>query len=359
MALTTVHSGKQARLFIAQEDTFGTARSDDTAWGTGNQDGVICLQPTGDLSPADLGGVVRNSEIRAHGQRVKKHTDVFVSQDGAFVTMPFEVLPTRHDIDFLLMGVMQDIESEAASGTFKKIFSLDRDTTQPDFGAISGSYNSGLLMTVTLDDPIASENDQLTSAIISELTLSSDPGNYGGRLVASGNFYSGFSLDHDNNLAPASTIVPDTDYYNHSLLTTKSIVSDGGASGMVVNSWSITINNNAQRIGSSSTGNAQSYAIGVPEYSVTGEMSIKYDSTTRDEINDFLSGQDNVITFGYGSADSDGNLLIKCNAIYTGHVKEFGGDSGMFLTIPFEAVDDGTNDALQVTVENNLDRAWT
>ena len=355
MALTTVHSGKQARLFIAQEDTFGTARSDATAWATGNQDGVICLQPTGDLSPADLGGVVRNSEIRAHGQRVKKHTDVFVSQDGAFVTMPFEVLPTRHDIDFLLMGVMQDIESEAASGTFAKVFSLDRDTTQPDFGAISSAYNEGLLMTVTLDDPIASENDQLKSAIISELTLSSDPGNYGGRLVASGNFYSGFSLSHDNNLAPASTVVPDIDYYNHSLLTTKTIVS----AETVVNSWSITINNNAQRIGSSSTGNAQSYAIGVPEYSVTGEMAIKYDSTTKDVVDDFLSGTDRLITLGYGSAGSDGNLLIKCNAVYTGHVKEFGGDSGMFLTIPFEAVDDGTNDALQVTVENGLDRAWT
>ena len=355
MALTTVHSGKQARLFIAQEDTFGTARSDATAWATGNQDGVICLQPTGDLSPADLGGVVRNSEIRAHGQRVKKHTDVFVSQDGSFVTMPFEVLPTRHDIDWLLMGVMQDIESEAASGTFAKVFSLDRDTTQPDFGAISSAYDEGLLMTVTLDDPIASENDQLKSAIISELTLSSDPGNYGGRLVASGNFYSGFSLSHDNNLAPASTIVPDTDYYNHSLLTTKTIVS----AEMVVNSWSITINNNAQRIGSSATGNAQSYAIGVPEYSVTGEMAIKYDSTTKDVVDDFLSGTDRLITLGYGSGGSDGNLLIKCNAVYTGHVKEFGGDSGMFLTIPFEAVDDGTNDALQVTVENGLDRAWT
>tara|TARA_R100000995_G_C3482342_1_gene124734 strand:- start:755 stop:1825 length:1071 start_codon:yes stop_codon:yes gene_type:complete len=355
MALTTVHSGKQARLFIAQESTFGTAVSDATAWATGNQDGVICLQPTGDLSPADLGGVVRNSEIRAHGQRVKKHTDVFVSQDGSFTTMPFEVLPTRHDIDWLLMGVMQDIESEAGSGTFSKVFSLDRDTTQPDFGAISGAYDEGLLMTVTLDDPIASENDQLTSAIISELTLSSDPGNYGGRLVASGNFYSGFALSHDNNLAPASTIIPDTDYYNHSLLTTKSIAS----AATVVNSWSITVNNNAQRVGSNATGDAQSYAIGIPEYSVTGEMSIKYDSTTKDVVNDFLAGTDRLLSFGYGSGTDDGALLIKCNAVYTGHVKEFGGDSGMFLSIPFEAVDDVTNDALQVTIANGQDRAWT
>lgn len=355
MALTTVHSGKQARLFIAQEATFGTAVSDATDWGTGNQDGVICLQPTGDLSPADLGGVVRNSEIRAHGQRVKKHTDVFVSQDGSFTTMPFEVLPTRHDLDFLLMGVMQDIESEAASGTFSKVFSIDRDTTQPDFGAIDGAYNEGLLMTVTLDDPIASENDKLTSAIISELTLSSDPGNYGGRLVASGNFYSGFALDHDDNLAPASTIIPDTDYYNHSLLTSKMLAS---AVLGVVNSWSITVNNNAQRVGSGSTGDAQSYAIGIPEYSITGEMSIKYDSTTKDMVNDFLAGTDRLITLGYGSGTDDGSLLIKCNAVYTGHVKEFGGDSGMFLTIPFEAVDDGSNDALQVTMANGLDRAW-
>ena len=358
MALTTVHSGKQARLFIAQEDTFGTARSDAAAWATNNQDGVICLQPTGDLSPADLGGVVRNSEIRAHGQRVKKHTDIFVSQNGSFATMPFEVLPTRHDLDFLLMGVMQDIESEEASGTFSKLFTINRDTTQPDFGAISSAYDEGLLMTVTLDDPIASENDQLTSAIISELTLSSDPGNYGGRLVASGNFYSGFSLDHDNNLAPASSIIPDTDYYNHSLLTTKAIES---AALGVVNSFSITINNNAQRVGSSTTGNAESYAIGIPEYSITGEMSLKYDSTTKDMVNDFLSGTDRLISLGYGSGTADGSLLIKVNAIYTGHVKEFGGDSGMFLTIPFEAVDNlaDSHNALEIQMANSLDRAWT
>jgi hypothetical protein len=353
MALTTVHSGKQARLFIAQQTAIGTAVSDAVAWATGNTDGVITLQPTGDLSPADLGGVVRNSEIRAHGQRVKKHTDVFVSQEGSITTMPFEVLPTRHDIDWLVYGVMQDIESEAASGTFAKIFTIDRDTTQPDFGALS-DLTGGLLMTVTLDDPIASENDQLKSAIISELTLSSDPGNYGGRLVASGTFFSGFALDHDNNLAPATTILPDTDYFNHSNLTTKSIAG----TAVVVNSWSITVNNNAQRVGSDATGDAQSYAIGIPEYSITGEFAIKYDSVTKDQVNAFLAGDDVLLKFEYGSATADGSLVVECNAAYTGHVKEFGGDAGMFLTIPFEAVDDVTNDALKISIENGQDRAW-
>ena len=294
MALTTVHSGKQARLFLAQQTAIGTAVSDANAWATGNTDGVITLQPTGDLSPADLGGVVRDSSIRAHGQRVKKNTDVFASTDGAFFTMPFEVLPTRHDIDWLVYGVMQDIASEASSGTFSKVFTINADTTQPDFGAIS-DLTGGLMMTVTLDDPIASENDQMKSSVISELTLSSDPGSYGGRLVASGTFYSGFALNHDNNLAPASTIVPATDYFAHSLLTAKTVNS----AAAVVNSYSITINNNAQRVGSDSSGDAQSYAMGIPEYSVTGEIAIKYDSTTKDVVNDFLAGTNRTIQLAY------------------------------------------------------------
>jgi hypothetical protein len=349
MALTTVHSGKEARLFIAQETAFGTPKADDTAWAADNADGVIALQLVGDPSPVDVGGVIRDSTIRSHGQRVKKNTDIYISRDGAIFTMPFEVIPTLDDIDFLIYTVMQDIESESDAGTYERIFTIDRDTTQPDFGA-----NGGKFLTVTLDDPIASENDQLTSAIISELTLSSDPGTNGGRMTASGTFFSGFDYSHDNNLAPGASIVPDTHYFNHSLLQTKTI----GGTAVVVNSWSLTINNNAQRVGSDTIGDAQSYAIGVPEYTITGELNVKYDSETKDMLDTFLAGTDTLIVLNYGSASSEGFLQFTINASFTGHTKDFGGDAGMFLSIPFEGVDDGTNDALKIEMDNSLNRAW-
>ncbi len=75
-------------------------------------------------------------------------------------------------------------------------------------------------------------------------------------------------------------------------------------------------------------------------------------------LDTFLAGTDTVIILNYGSDSSEGFLQFTINASFTGHTKNFGGDAGMFLTIPFEAVDDGTNDALKIEMENSLNRAW-
>lgn len=347
-----VYSPKQTRLFIAEEATFGTAVTDATAWADSNTDGVVMLKLVDTPTFPDFSGMTRDSSIRSHGQLVKKHTDVFVSRDasgnplGEF-TMGFDVICTEHDIDILL--AMCNITTvEAATTPFQKTFTLDKSTTQPDFGANAGQFH-----TVTLEDPLASENDVLTSAIIKTLTLSSVAGTNGGRLSASGTFYSGFSWTQ-SNLAPATTVVPDTDYYDHVLIQTKTL----NALDLILESWTLTIETNCKRIGNNTSGNAETYSLGVPEFPVTGSISAKYDSKTKDAIDDFIAGTDRAFEILYGTAGADGGLNIKANVVHTGPTKEYGNEAGMFVTMPFETVDDGTNAALLITQTNTQDRGW-
>jgi hypothetical protein len=51
-------------------------------------------------------------------------------------------------------------------------------------------------------------------------------------------------------------------------------------------------------------------------------------------------------------------LKFDCNAIYTGNALDFGNEAGVFVSLPFEGVDDGTNEAIEVTIENTTDRSW-
>lgn len=346
-----VHSGKEARLWVGEEATFGTAVTDVTAWAAGNTDGATMLQNDGDLSPVDFSEVFRDESIRAHGQRVKKHTDVFVATDGSGAPigkfmLPFNAIPSRHDVDVLIYACLQDVESEATATPFAKVFTWNRDTTQPSFNG-----DAGFFCTVTQESPIASENDVLTSSIINSITLSSESGS---RLKASGTFLSGHSWTQSNG-APLVTVIPDTDYFMHNLMTTKTL----NAKDLVVAGWDITFDNLANRVGSTATGNSQSFVIGVPEYLASGNLLVKYDANSKDVIDDFVSGTDRALVIAWGSAATDGELKFELNVNHPAPAADFANDLGMMINLPFVCVDDGTNDAVKISISNAQDRGWT
>ncbi|MFQ6611353.1 MAG: hypothetical protein ACE5D7_11240 [Fidelibacterota bacterium] len=343
-----VYSPTQFRFAMAEESTFGTANTTQ-----GDFKELFITEPV----EIDWGGVVRDQHKRADGKRVLSHTDVYLSKAGGDYVANVTGIVTDLTLDLLLYGIMQDLVSEASATPFAKIFEWDGSSGVVDF-----SVNEGKFFTLLGYDPATSYHWQIKSAIIKELTLNADPGTNGGRLSFNASFYSGFAPTITGITAtPGSWVAPGVDFYPFQTLNTKTIA--GG--NVVLGSFSLTLNNNAIKTGYDSSGDATNYALGVggDGLTVTGEAKVKYDAASDQEIDKFLltpdggSSESNIIV-QWGDGSADGTAKFDINAIYTGNSKDFGNDAGVFVNLPFQGIDDGTNEAIEVTVANSTDRTW-
>ena len=346
MASTNVHAASDFRVAIAQESTFGTANT--------TQGDFYELHIT-DNAQVDWGGLIRESVKRSNGKRVKDNKDVFVQTAGGTYTVSVSGVLTDNTADLLLYGAIQDLVSEAASTPFQKIFELDASTTQPDFGG-----NAGKFYTMLLSNPASGENIQLKSMVISSLTINGSAGDAGGRATFTATFFTGFPPTYAATATAASWVAPTTDYYIFQQASAKTV----GGAAMVVNSFSFTVENGATRVGFDSSGHPETYALGLGDgYAVTGEMSVKYDANSKDFVDTFIANPtagsaEDAIVMEFGTSGADGHLKFDVNALYTGNSLDFGNEAGVFVSLPFEGVDDGTNEAIEVTISNAIDRAW-
>ncbi len=348
-----VHAPQQWELAIGEEIALGTAQTTAASFK------LLHITHHGSVA---LSGLTRDTTQRARGQRVMHTQDVYLTKAGGQVSLPFAAIATSATLDYLLYLVIQDLVREAASTPFAKVFEWDSTTTQPDFAAISGAASPGKLVTLLQRGPVASEHRRLTSAILRELTLRLDPALNGGRLTCEGTFWSGLSnaFSPSQNQSITGATQPGTAYYHFATLATKTL----GGSDLVLGGFELRLENRAARVGSDASGDAQTYALGVPGYRATGSVTVKYDDNTKDTIDNFLtSAFDTQLVLAWGSgADpvtTDGDLLIKLNVNFTGNAFDFGREDGVFLTLPFVCVDDGTNEAVEIEIANAADRAWS
>ena len=348
-----VHSAQQWELAIGEETALGTPQTTAASFK------LLHVSSHGSV---ELAGLVQDTTQRARGQRVMHNQDMYLTKAGGQVTLPFDCIATDITLDYLLYLAMQDLASEAASTPFAKIYEWDGATTQPDLAAISGSASPGKLVTVLQRGPVASEHRRLTSAILSRLTLRLDPALNGGRFSCQGTFWSGLSnaFSPSQNQSITGATQPGTDYYHFANLVTKKL----GGLDIVLGGFDLTLDNRVARVGNDASGDAQAYALGVPGYRAFGSITIKYDGNSKDTIDNFLtSAYDTQLVLAWGSgADpvtTDGDLLVKLNVNFAGNAFDFIREDGVFLTIPFECVDDGTNEAVEIEIANAIDRVWT
>ncbi len=265
----TVTAGTEHEFAISEEATFGTAI-------TATTNDLWKLLHITEVPQWDLSGIVRDSTMRVRGSRVPHNEDNYITRAGGTILIPFTCIVTDLTYDLLIYGVMQDLVSEGATTPFEKIWEWDGATTQPDFAS-----NGGKFYTTCLNGGIPAENFIATSCILRDLTISSDPGTNGGRMTASGTFMSGFSsatkFFESGSQAFGTPTQPGTTYYNHCNLVTKTI----GGTDMIVESYSITYNNKAVRVGCTVAGDAEQYALGgAGDYEVTGSIRLLYDDNS-------------------------------------------------------------------------------
>jgi hypothetical protein len=341
------YSQSQFRLAIAEESTFGTAITTQSSFQE-----IYLRDPT----QIDRSDIVRDEVKHLDGQRVWAHTDIYVNEAGGTRMIPFNAVATDITLDYMLYLVMQDLASEGASTPYLKTFEWDSNTTQPDF-----TSNNGEFVTANLYNPATSESVALKSCIVNQLTLNWDGTNAGGRLMMQGSLWSGFRDTVGATVTPGDWTAHGTDVYANAL-NTKTL--DGN--DIVLDNFSITLNNNAVRDGFDTNGDAELYSLGTDGdlFSVTGSIQVKYDANSKDLIDYWTTSPHGgsaefPLVFQWGDGSSDGTLKISINAIFNGDPQRvYGTPMGTRLNLPIKGVADGTNEAVEILIANATDRSW-
>lgn len=338
------YSPHQFRAAIAKQSAFGTPNT--------TQGEFIELWLTNRPEPSSTPLI--DETKRADGSTVHSVNDRFVAEAGGEHTITVEGVLTVAQAAYLVYGVCQQITSEGASAPYAKVFTLGT-------GLVPAAAVP-FPMTCLIYDP-SGNNLALQDCVFKTMTFSQSPGAAGGRVTFSGTLYSGAIIDTTSVTATVgSWVTPGTTYYGLSNLDSPTIDIGGGALDVVVYGWSLTIDNGAMRYPAFDTaGNALGMAIAASTagYSITGELTVKYDVNTLDAYADFLANATLTISLPfYGTTSTD--MIFTVNARHKAQpTKDFGAEAGVQITYSFEGVYSGSTAALVVTVEDGVDRSWT
>ena len=319
---TSVYSPKQFSLYLAiQDENMGTA---ETTAGDFVKLDVV------NVTDVDwVGGLVQDRTLRS-GQQVFHPKDHYVSEKGASKELSFEWVVSG---ELGLQKLLQLI-SEDTSPTGTVTTAGNRTPAVYAHGAGTGEY-----ATLIISNPYAAEDRTYHSAVLTSLTLSMDAGNNGGRLVASGTFYTGYTATIGTSTTTDSGTASETAFVKTLYdCTTKNCGTASSEVDLVCRSFEFTINYPAVRIGyQGGSGECEGYSRS-GQYSANGNMSVKYDANSKVVLTDMLAGSEKSINFGDGSAINFDFLQV----VYTGYALNFDEEAGTFVDIPFECVAEGS-----------------
>tara|TARA_Y100000593_G_scaffold58080_1_gene107902 strand:+ start:1890 stop:2885 length:996 start_codon:yes stop_codon:yes gene_type:complete len=323
----TVYSGKQYEAYVSLQT--GNL-------GANSVSGTLYKLRIPEVNDIDFSAGFQTADIERTGQRVLRPTDHIKIYKGGTFTWSFDnyVVENVSVLQTLLQLVSED---DSPSGTVE--MTGNQPTEVYEQGASTGEYAC-----VVLSSPDADKDRLMHSSILQELTLSMNPENNGGRLTASGTFFSGYQpVIGAESTSPNATSVDFTKGFFD--CTTSQV----GGDDVVMNSFELTISNPATRVGyetvNSIAGEPCAYNRG-GQIAVTGNVSVKLDDNTAQIITeDFLVGTSANISIGDGSTIDFDIPTAK----YTGHTHT-NTDSGVFVDLPFTATADGTGKLFTIDI---------
>ena len=323
----TVYSGKQYEAYVSLQT--GNL-------GANSVSGTLYKLRIPEVNDIDFSAGFQTADIERTGQRVLRPTDHIKIYKGGTFTWSFDnyVVENVSVLQTLLQLVSED---DSPSGTVE--MTGNQPTEVYEQGASTGEYAC-----VVLSSPDADKDRLMHSSILQELTLSMNPENNGGRLTASGTFFSGYQpVIGEESTSPNATSVDFTKGFFD--CTTSQV----GGDDVVMNSFELTISNPATRVGyetvNSIAGEPCAYNRG-GQIAVTGNVSVKLDDNTAQIITeDFLVGTSANISIGDGSTIDFDIPTAK----YTGHTHT-NTDSGVFVDLPFTATADGTGKLFTIDI---------
>ena len=296
--------------------------------------------------------ITRESRLLSGRGTVKNADDTIINMKGGTVTMPFDMLATPKLLVQHLALVGQE---HSESGSY--VHEIEFDGTS-NATSVGGSLTNNIPHSVNLAYyTAASEGIRVCGAVCDSLNMALDYGTSGGHLTLNGQYFSGFSKTESTSTALetdftiANWTAPETSYYNIGGLTTKTLDVEGNATqNLILKSFNLSIANGVNRVGFNANGNAEAYSL--PEYVITGDITIKYDDefdygSGNNVIQDFLDGDTMslALIWGDGTVSAAGEMNINAEIQYTGDPSQDLSEGGVFHTLPFECVQNGSTEA--------------
>lgn len=358
MADTRVLPVSNVKYGLKAETSFGVGLDSD-----GNDGTAYLTQPVLQAQKPTF-NILRESRLLSGRGLVKNAADTITNTRGGTVTMPFDMVATPRTLaqHALLVG-----QENATSGSTLHEMEID-GTSNP--ASIGGSISSGIPHSCNLAYyPAAGEGIKVTGVVCSDLTITGDVGANNGLLSISGNYFSGFSNPISTGTVLEQTfdgtfVDAQTTYFNVMDFDTRTLDVEGNANQtFIMKAFSFNITNGVNRLGFNTNGDAEVYVF--PEYVVTGSLTIKYDdlfdySAGTNVIQDFLDGDTMTLNLINGTGnDAAGEMEITAEIQYTGDPAQDLSETGVFHTLEFECVQNGSNEAFKLEVfENSAVTTW-
>lgn len=294
-------------------------------------------------------GVTQIQDVRHGRGRGYDINDGYITQKGGTRVISFSDWIVRgKELGPLLYAVCQ-VMDEGEATAFQKDIDITNTTTQPDFNA-----NAGYFCNILIDNVLAGKDQIFEGCILRTLTLSANSSAGDGRLRAAGEFISGFNLLNNQTFATGTPAFNTQTYYEFNCPTAKTVAG----ADVILSDWSLTITNNAARVGSTSAGECETYSLGT--YEVTGSITLKWDTASDAHLTSWLAGTAEAISLRVGTASNAGYFDISIpKAEYTGNERSYENELGQMVTLPFKAGFNGSsNDMINLQVDDENDRSW-
>ena len=315
----TVYSGKQYEAYISLQS--GNL-------GANAVTGTLYKLRVPEVNDIEWSEGFQTADIERTGQRVLRPTDHIKTYKGGTFTWTFDNLVIENEV---LLQTLLQLVSEDSSPSATVAITGAQATVVYEQGASTGEYAC-----IVLSSPDADKDRLMHSSILQELTLSMSPDNNGGRLTASGTFFSGYQpvIGAEDTATNATSSDWTKGFFD---CTTSQL----GGDDVVMINFEVTISNPAVRVGyetvNSIAGEPCAYNRG-GQISVSGTVGVKLDDNTAQILTeDFLAGTSANVSIGDGSTIDFDIPTAK----YTGH-SHTNTDSGVFVDLPFMGTADGS-----------------
>ena len=329
---TNAYSPKQFMFLVAEQDDFGTHAADESS-------------PNNDFLALDVDSIGSpsmnlNQSIEPRtGSRILQATDFF--QDKLAKVMEFSVSGTANTetLDLLLTHITQGgaVPYSMASSVAGQTFTT-ATVDQTNISILSIVYRS----------PSSGNDLSFKDCFCTSLTLNGDMGTEGGRIKYSATFKTGsLPTDLTDTQTVVDVAISANNYYMSSWDADDRKICD--IANLLVNSFSLTVDNDAVFAGVTSTGYESVARIG--EVSAIADFNIKYDANT-DSLFELFHDQTTGVTEGAtlmatDTTPSDGEFeFLFANSILT-NVAFSEGDM-MGLDVSVKALGAGTGSATKL-----------
>ena len=310
------------------------------------------------ISDIDFSGADVNAQLQRSGQRVLRPSDHITSvtstnTGGGSWAWSFDNYVPENEALFQAM-LTSIFENASTDGT--EALTGSQSTNSYDYN-VSNAYDLALQIL----SPDVDKGRYLYSAVMNSMTFSWDVGTNGGKLTTSGEMFSGYRpVIYDNSGITINSTAVASGGWNQNIFEMDAITIGGVT--VVCKSFNLTVSNPAVRVGHKSIteaspgstsaifGQPESYSRG-NQITVEGSMVVKMDDGTVGLVDNWLRGTTTAIVFGdHATIGSATCHLGIPTAKITGYNKDYAGEDGVWIEVPFIGTADGTDSILDYRI---------